>query len=320
MRILTVLRVCYSRRGRCGPARGGRLDYPPCLPPVAAPKRPEIATPPAACDAHFHIFGPVSRFPYSPERAYTPPEAPLEKLLALHAALGFERGVAVQGNAHGTDCSAMLEALAREPKRLRGIAIVRDGTLPAELRRMADTGVRALRFHHQVRQSGTYSSQGISAFEKLAPQMDNLGLHVQFFMDARELPALMPHLKHWRLPVVLDHFGSTRAAEGIAAPGFEILRKFLGEGRIWIKISGAYRASDRHPDYEDARPLHEALVKTNPDQLLWGSDWPHPRLDRNMPDTGHLLDLFNAWTPGDTVRRRILVDNPARLYGFPRES
>jgi predicted TIM-barrel fold metal-dependent hydrolase len=292
------------------------LNYPPCLPPVAQPKRPDIATPPAACDTHFHIFGPVSRFPYSPERAYTPPEAPLEKLLALHQRLGFERGVVVQGNAHGTDCSALLDALKREPKRLRGIAIIKDTTSRTELKAMADAGVRTLRFHHQMRQAGTYSSQGLASFEKLAPWMAELGMHVQFFMDARELPALMPYLKDWKLPVVLDHFGSTRGAEGVTAPGFETLRRFLGEGKIWIKISGAYRASDRHPDYEDARPLHEALLKTNPDQLLWGTDWPHPRLDRDMPDTGHLLDLFNAWTPDEKLRRKILVDNPEKLYGF----
>jgi predicted TIM-barrel fold metal-dependent hydrolase len=292
------------------------LNYPPCLPPVAQPKCPDIPTPTAACDTHSHIFGPVSRFAYSPERAYTPPEAPLEKLLALHQRLGFERGVVVQGNAHGTDCSVLLDALKREPKRLRGIAIIKDATPKAELKAMADAGVRALRFHHQMRQAGTYSSQGLASFEKLAPWMAELGMHVQFFMDARELPALMPYLKNWRLPVVLDHFGSTQGAEGVHAPGFETLRRFLGDGKIWIKLSGAYRASDRYPDYEDARPLHEALLSTNPEQLLWGTDWPHPRLDRNMPDTGHLLDLFNAWTPTAALRKQILVDNPAKLYGF----
>ena len=287
-----------------------------CLPPVANPKQPDVPTPAGACDTHFHIFGPSSRFPYSEGRAYTPPDAPLEKLLAMHARLGFERGVAVQGNAHGTDNTAILDALKREPKRLRGIAIVKEGTTREDVRRLADGGVRALRFHHQVRQAGTYSSAGIELFRKLAPHMAECGMHVQAFMDARELPAVMPQLADWKAPIVLDHFGSTKGAEGVAAPGFQALRKYLSEGRIWIKISGAYRASERYPDYEDARALHEALVKTNPDQLLWGSDWPHPRLAKNMPDTGHLLDLFNAWTPDAAVRRKILVENPQKLYGF----
>lgn len=288
----------------------------PCLPPVAEPKQPDIPTPALACDTHFHIFGPSSRFPYSPGRAYTPPDAPLEKLLAMHRRLGFERGVAVQGNAHGTDNTAILDALAREPRRLRGIAIVNDGTTPEDVKRLADGGVRALRFHHQMRQSGTYSSAGLALFEKLAPHMADFGLHVQFFMDARELPSVMPRLKDWKAPVVLDHFGSARAAEGTGAPGFQALRKYLSEGRVWIKISGAYRASERYPDYEDARVLHEALVGANPDQLLWGSDWPHPRLGKNMPDTGRLLDLFNVWTPDAGIRRKILVENPQKLYGF----
>lgn len=288
----------------------------PCLPPVPVPKKPEVATPAQACDTHFHIFGPSDRFPFSAGRAYTPPDAPLEKLLAMHARLGFERGVAIQGNAHGTDNTAILDALKREPKRLRGVAIVNDSVTRDDVKRMADSGVRALRFHHQVRQAGTYSSSGIGLFEKLAPHMADFGMHVQFFMDAGELPAILPRLKDWKAPVVLDHFGSTKGAEGTAAPGFQALRKYLSEGRIWIKISGAYRASEQYPDYGDARPLHEELVRTNPDQLLWGSDWPHPRLARNMPDTGHLLDLFNAWTPGAGLRQKILVENPARLYGF----
>ena len=288
----------------------------PCLPPVPEPKRPDLPCPRGACDAHFHIFGPVSRFPYAESRAYTPPEAPLEALLRMHARLGIERGVVVQGNAHGTNNSAILDAVRREPHRLRAVAIVGPDTGPEQLKTLARSGVRALRFHHQPRQAGTYSSLGFTAFEKLAPHMAELGLHVQFFMDARELPALLPRLRNWRLPVVLDHFGSTKGKEGTTAPGFQLLRQHLANGTIWVKISGAYRASEQYPDYPDARALHDSLITANPDQLLWGTDWPHPRLARDMPDDGHLLDLFNEWTPDAAVRRKILVDNPARLYGF----
>lgn len=289
----------------------------PCLPPVLNPTKPEVTTPARACDSHFHIFGPTSRFPFSPARAYTPPEAPLEALLAMHRRLGFERGVVVQGNAHGTDNSVVLDALKREPKRLRGVAIVKDTTPRAELKRMADAGVRGLRFHHLPHDASRHSGLGVEAFEKLAPHMKEFGLHVQFFMDARELPGVMPRLKGWTLPVVLDHFGAAKAAEGISAAGFRVMRNLLVDGRIWVKISGAYRVSEQYPDYPDSRPLHAALVTANPDQLLWGTDWPHPRLDKDMPDTGHLLDLFNAWTPDEKLRRKILVDNPAKLYGFP---
>jgi predicted TIM-barrel fold metal-dependent hydrolase len=287
-----------------------------CLPAPANPKKPDVATPRLACDTHFHLFGPTARFPYSSGRAYTPPEAPLEALLAMHARLGFERGVAVQGNAHGTDNTVLLDALKREPRRLRAIAIVKDTTSKAELKAMADAGVRALRFHHLPHHARRHSGLGVEAFEKLAPHMAELGMHVQFFLDAAELPDVMPHLRHWNRPIVLDHFGAARATEGVKGTAFRTLRTLLAEGRIWVKISGTYRVSDRYPDYDDARPLHEALVKANPDQLVWGTDWPHPRLEKNMPDTGHLLDLFNAWTPSAELRRKILVDNPAKLYGF----
>lgn len=288
-----------------------------CLPPVRNPKKPELPTPARACDSHFHIFGPVGRFPYARERAYTPAEAPLERLLAMHARLGFERGVVVQGNAHGTDNTVLLDALKREPKRLRAVAIVKDTTPKAELKAMADAGVRGLRFHHLPHHASRHSGIGIEAFEKLAPGMAEAGLHMQILIDARELPAVMPRLRNWKPPIVVDHSAYVKAEQGPAAPDFEALRRLLAEGRIWVKVSGTYRISQRYPDYPDARPLHEALLAANPDQLVWGTDWPHPRLAKDMPDTGHLLDLFNAWTPDETLRRRILVDNPARLYGFP---
>ena len=132
-------------------------------------------------------------------------------------------------------------------------------------------------------------------------RLSDLGLHVQFHMDVRELSTVLPSLKNWKLPVVIDHFCSAKAAAGASDPAFLQLRKQLAEGRVWIKMSGTYRISARYPDYPDARPLHEALLAANPDQLLWGTDWPHPRLAKNMPDTGHLLDLFNAWTPSADI-------------------
>jgi predicted TIM-barrel fold metal-dependent hydrolase len=292
------------------------LDLP-CLPPVARPKKPTIPLPAGACDAHFHIFGPPEKFPYAEGRAYTPPAAPLEAVLAMHAALGISHGVAIQGNAHGTDNTAMLDAISREPKRLRGVAIVPPTVTDAELKRMAGLGVKALRFHHMAGPiKATFSALGIPAFLELAPRMADLGLHLQLMMDADELEVVMPRIKAWKLPVVIDHMGSTHAAAGTSAPGYQALRKYLAEGKIWVKLSGTYRASKQYPDYADARPLHEGLLQANPDQVLWGTDWPHPRLGADMPDDGHLVDLLQAWTPDAALRKKILVDNPARLYGF----
>ncbi len=288
-----------------------------CLPPIAHPKKPALRTPPRACDTHFHIFGPSSRFPYAESRAYTPPEAPLEALLRMHAVLGIERGVVVQGNAHGTDNSALLDALEREPRRSRGVAIAPDTIGAPELKRMAEIGVRGLRFHHIARaDKAKYSALGIEAFLKLAPAMAELGLHLQLMTDAKELPEIMPRLKDWKLPIVLDHMARPPASEGIEGSTFQALRRYLAEGKIWIKLSGAYGSSRSLPDYDDVRPLHEALVACNPEQLMWGTNWPHPRLAQDMPDDGHLLDVFNAWTPDAAVRTKILVGNPAKLYGF----
>jgi predicted TIM-barrel fold metal-dependent hydrolase len=139
---------------------------------------------------------------------------------------------------------------------------------------------------------------------------------MQLWIDVKDLPDTAPLLKPLGIPVVIDHMGRTDAHAGVTTAGFQSLLRLLGDGLCWVKLSGAYRLCDDWPDYAPARPFHEALLRTNPDQLVWGTDWPHPRIDAEMPNAGHLLDLFNAWTPDAAVRRKILVDNPARLYGF----
>jgi 2-pyrone-4,6-dicarboxylate lactonase len=290
----------------------------PC-PPPREPTRPIVRPPPGACDTHCHVFGPATRFPYAGDRSYTPPDAPLAKYLAMLATLGFERGALVQGSAHGRDNSAMLDALERHPDRLRGVAVADAGTAPAELRRWHALGVRALRFNHFFRDGQLHYRGGVplEAARALAPVMKELGWHLQLWIDVKDLPDTIPVLKAIGLPVVIDHMGRTDARAGTAAPGFQSLVRLLGDGGCWVKLSGAHRVSQATPDYPDARPLHEALVAANPDQCVWGSDWPHPRIEGQMPNAGHLLDLFNEWTPDDAIRRRILVANPARLYDFP---
>lgn len=287
----------------------------PCLPPIANTKPPKILTPSGGCDTHFHLFGPATKFPFAESRSYTPDDAPLENLLKMLDALGMSRGVVVQGNAHGTDNSALLDALRREPKRLRAAAIVKPDTGREELKRMADLGVRALRFHHMPHGVG-FSSLGMQSFEKLAPLMAEIGLHAQFMMDANALDSALPFFRNWKLPVVIDHMGNVDGKLGANQSGMQQLCRLLAAGKIWVKVSGAYRVSEQYPDYEDARDIHEALVRANPEQIIWGSDWPHPRLEKNMPEDGHLLDLFNAWTPDAALRKKILVDNPQRLYRF----
>ena len=291
---------------------------PACLPPCPV-SRPKVPLPPGAGDTHAHVFGPSDRFPYADDRSYTPPDAPLEKYLGMLDTLGFARGVLVQGSAHGHDNSAMLDALKRQPERLRGVAVADAGVSPDELRAWNATGVRGLRFNHFFRGGQLHYRGGIPLSEasRLAPVMAELGWHLQLWIDVKDWPETIPLLKPLRLPVVIDHMGRTDARAGTGTEGFQSLLRCIGEGWCWSKLSGAHRLSQNAPDYPDARPFHEALVKANPERLVWGGDWPHPRVEGEMPDAGHLLELFQAWTPDKATQQRILVDNPARLYGFP---
>jgi predicted TIM-barrel fold metal-dependent hydrolase len=291
----------------------------PACPPPREPTPQKAPPPPKACDTHAHVFGPAARFPYADDRSYTPPDAPLAKYLAMLDAVGFDRGVLVQGSAHGRDNSAMLDALARQPHRLRGVAVGDETVTPETLRRWNDLGVRALRFNHFFRGGQLHYRGGVAltAAQALAPVMAELGWHLQLWIDVKDLPETMPVLKAIGLPVVVDHMGRSDARAGTATPGFQSLLHAVAEGWCWAKLSGAHRISQNAPDYPDARPFHDALVAANPERLVWGGDWPHPRVEGEMPDVGRLFELFCEWTPDDSIRRRILVDNPARLYGFP---
>jgi 2-pyrone-4,6-dicarboxylate lactonase len=291
----------------------------PGCPPPREPSRPATAPPLKACDTHAHVFGPASRFPYADDRSYTPPDAPLAKYLGMLDTLGFARGVLVQGSAHGRDNGAMLDALARHPERLRGVAVADAATPAAELRRWAALGVRGLRFNHFFRGGALHYRGGVplSAARALAPLMAELGWHLQLWIDVKDLPDTIPVLTSLGLPVVIDHMGRTDARAGTSSPGFQSLLRLVGDGGGWVKLSGAHRLSMQAPDYADVRPFHDALLRANPERLMWGTDWPHPRIEGDMPDAGRLLDLFQQWTPDHETRRRILAANPARLYGFP---
>jgi len=293
------------------------MSAPPCLPPREV-TRPKVPPPPNACDTHAHVFGPADRFPYADDRSYTPPDAPLAKYLGMLDAIGFARGVLVQGSAHGHDNAAMLDALERQPARLRGVAVADENVTPETLRAWHRLGVRALRFNHFFRGGQLHYRGGVplTVAEQHAGVMRELGWHLQLWIDVKDLPDTIPLLRKIGLPVVIDHMGRTDARAGTLTPGFQSLLRCVSEGWCWSKLSGAHRLSLKAPDYPDARPFHAALVKANPDALVWGGDWPHPRVEGEMPDAGHLFELFQQWTPDLAARERILVANPAKLYGF----
>jgi 2-pyrone-4,6-dicarboxylate lactonase len=286
--------------------------------PVSQPKRPRVPPPPGAWDAHFHIFGPADKFPYQPGRGYTPPDAPVERLITLLDHLGFAKGLVVQGNAHVYDNSVVLDALSRFPQRLRGVAITDTRIAPEVLRDWHKIGMRGLRFHLFPQAPNYRRGVGLDVFGVFRKTMAELGWVAQFFCDHRMLAPSAAALRDIArdMPVIVDHLGMVPAEVGVGDPNFQALLKLVGDGHAYVKLSAVYRLSTQYPDYADARVLHEALLRANPERLMWGTDWPHPSIGADvMPDDGHLLDLFHDWTPDETMRRRILVDTPARLFG-----
>lgn len=286
--------------------------------PVAHPSRPRILPPTGAWDTHAHIFGPSDKFPYQPGRGYTPPDAPAERFIALLDRLGFANGLAVQGNAHVYDNSVILGALTRFPQRLRGVAITDTRIEPAVLRDWHKLGMRGLRFHLFPQRPNYIRGVGLDVFAVFRKTMAELGWVVQFFCDHRMLSETAAALRDISrdMTVIVDHLGMVPAAQGVTDPNFQALLKLVGDGDTYVKLSAVYRLSTQYPDYPDAQLLHEALVRANPERLMWGTDWPHPSIPAEvMPDDGHLLDLFHDWTLDEQTRRHILVDTPNRLFG-----
>lgn len=297
-----------------------------CLLPLQHSEPLLFEPPPGACDSHAHVFGPYERHPLSPERSYTPAEFDGAAFVAHLDELGLSRGVLVTGSACGTDNGAILEALATYPDRLRGIAVATDQVSDRELDAWHAAGVRGVRANlyqldgHQVYRNGV----GLEALESLAPKLRERAWHAQIWVHAPDLPVLGPRLVQLGVPLVIDHMGRMASGRGVHDPGFAYLCRMLSEGVAWTKISGADRntaqskASDQ-PPYSDIDPFARALLAANPDQVVWGSDWPHINYFEpgRVPDDGALLNLLARWLPDAAQRHRVLVDNPARLYQFP---
>lgn len=263
-------------------------------------------------DCHGHIFGPYARFALSAERSYTPPEATLAAYEAHLARLGFSHGVLVHPSAYGNDYRALLDALASRPS-LRGVIVARPGSLP-DLRGLRDQGVRALRFSHRSDSGANFA--GSASFDDLlawAPLLADAGLHAELWTDSAALPAIAPALQGLSVPVVIDHMGGFDARAGVDQPGFQCLLRLVAHGPAWVKLC-VYRNLLAEPDVEVGAPFHRALLLAAPQRLLWGSDWPHLRV-QPAPEATALLSLFRRWTNDTAWVQRILLDNPAALYG-----
>ncbi len=274
-------------------------------------RRPNLALPPGACDAHCHVFGPASLFPYAPDRRYTPEDAPKDALIGLHDRLGLQRAVIVQASCHGTDNRAMLDCLRHDPARFRGVAIVDDTITGAELADMHAAGVRGVRFNF-VRHLG--GAPDMAVFRTVLDRITPLGWHVVLHLDAPDIASLAPMIADLRLTAVIDHMGRCPAALGVEQPPFRALLELARLSHVWIKVSGAERIAE--PPFTTALPFAQALMAAAPDRVMWGTDFPHPNL-KHAVDEADLVDLLASYGDGAALQR-LLVDNPARLYDFPQ--
>lgn len=292
-------------------------DKPLCPPPDDEPHPPKFDMPAGATDSHAHVFGPESRYPYQENRSYTPRDLPLSDLRAMHQVLGVERLVVVQASAHGLDNSAVLDAVATDPENLRAIAAVSEETSDAELARLNEGGVRGIRVN-LVDQGGMPFSS-LDALGHMAERIRDFGWHIELLVHVEtSAEALRKLATSVCVPLSVGHIGYTKAGTGgLDHPGFQAFLELLRDGHFWVKLTAPYRISahDNFP-YPDVAGMAEAVVEAAPDRVVWGSDWPHVIHYRGMPNDGDLLDALADWVPDAGLRRRILVDNPARLYGF----
>lgn len=278
--------------------------------PDPNPVKPKYVPPPGACDAHCHIFGPGERFPYAPERRYTPPDAPREKLAALHRHLGFPRAVLVQASCHGRDNGAMLDAMAWSKGAWRGVAMVGAEVTDRALERLHTGGARGVRFNFVAHLGGAPDPAMV---ERVAQRIAPLGWHLQLHLDAGDIGTYREFLNRLRVPFIIDHMGRVEAGHGLRQKPFRELLDLMKNELAWVKVSGPERISSAGKPFHDAVPFARALIEAAPDRVLWGTDFPHPNV-KWMPNDGELVDLFAAFCDDEGLRKKILADNPTRLY------
>jgi 2-pyrone-4,6-dicarboxylate lactonase len=283
-----------------------------CLPPDPNPVTPTLQLPPGACDAHCHVFGPATKFPYAADRSYTPPDAPVENLRRLHATLGISRAVIVHASCHGTEMDVTLDAIASSQGAYRGVACVDDEITERELQRLHEGGIRGIRFNF-VKHLGGVPDLGV--FYRLISRVKPMGWHVVLHFDAEDILSQQELLSCIDLPFIIDHMGRVKAAEGLQQKPFQsLLDLFRRNPLAWVKVCGAERVSVGRRPFKDAVPFAQALIEVDPRRILWGTDWPHPNITKDMPNDGELVDLFGDICPDAAVRQTILVDNPTRMY------
>jgi 2-pyrone-4,6-dicarboxylate lactonase len=282
-------------------------------PPDPDTRSPVYEAPPGSCDAHCHVFGPGGLFPYAPTRRYTPPDSPKENLGRLHDILGIERAVIVQASCHGTDNRAMLDAIAASDGRYRGVCNADTTFTGQQFEELHAGGIRGVRFNFVKHLGG---APDLDKMRDIIGMVAQLPWHVELHFDARDLLEYEQVLDDIPLPVVIDHMGRVPVGDGLDQPPFKaLLRKLSESDKLWVKVSGCERISASGPPYADAVPFAKACIAAAADRVVWGTDWPHPNV-KIMPNDGDLMDLVPQMAPDAEMQQKLLVDNPARLFGF----
>jgi predicted TIM-barrel fold metal-dependent hydrolase len=293
---------------------------------AAQPATPvSVDVPANACDCHTHIVGDPAKFPFVPDRVYTPEPALPEEMTALHRALHITRVVIVTPSFYGTDNSAMLYGMKARGPTARGVAVIDDKTTEQELDALHKAGVRGIRLN--LATGGTTDpSIGRRQIQTAIDRVKNRGWHVQMYTGLGVITGIKDLVLASPVPIVFDHFGGTRVVLGLEQPGFADFIEIVKSGKAYVKISGAYRVSKEAPDYPDVAPFAKALIAANVDRIVWGTDWPHTNSNSGLKptevspllqiDDGRLMNQLPVWAPDAATRKKILVDNPARLYDF----
>ena len=274
-------------------------------------RKPAFSLPRGACDTHVHIWGPFDHFPVAKGAPYTPPERTRDDLVVLHERLGVDRAVIVQTTVYKSDNRAMLDGIARSGGRWRGVALIDEHFTDADFLSLHEGGVRGVRFGFVKHLGGV---PDLALVRRTAARIAPMGWHLVLHLDAGNIPEFIDFFGELSLPVVVDHMGRVPVRDGLDQPPFRILLDLLKRPNWWVKVSGAERISETGPPFADAIPFAQRLIEAAPGRVLWGTDWPHPNV-RWEPDEADLVDLLPSFA-GAAALHTVLVDNPARLYGF----
>lgn len=292
-------------------------EPPLCAPFDPKPRKPrQLSLPSLSCDCHAHVCGPAARYAYDPKRTYTPPDSLLPDYQHMLKTLGIERAVLIQPSVYGTDNTVMLEAIKIAGDAFRGVATLANNISDAELKRLHDGGVRGARLNIvdvKDRKPGTLP---LADLREIAERIKPFGWHMEFLMHVDEFPDLDAMMREFPVDTVYGHLGYVKTDKGVSNPGFQALLRLMKAGKAWAKLTGPYRISLQALPHADTNEYAHAVLSNAPTQVVWGSDWPHVHVKSPMPNDGDLCDMLAQWVPDAGLRNQVLVDNPARLYGF----